>query len=92
MELLWATMQCVASIPCLIQELLWGCVFRFGSGYQSKFIADFTWGGTEGTTDHHIEKAIKTIERVYERRKLKLSDKEILMLKFVFKQTEKLRI
>ena len=68
------------------------CASVFGSGYQSKFIADFTWGGTEGTTDHHIEKAIKTIERVYERRKLKLSDKEILMLKFVFKQTEKLRI
>ena len=63
----------------------------FGGGFPPKFIPDFTWGGSDGISENHIEKAIETIQRVYDRRKKKLETKEINMLKTVFKKTEKHR-
>lgn len=67
------------------------CANVFGGGFPSKFIPDFTWGGTGEITEHQIEKAIETIQRVYDRRKLKLDTNETAMIKAVFKKTEKLR-
>lgn len=67
------------------------CANIFGGGFPSKFIPDFTWGGSDGITEHQIEKAIEMIQRVYDRRKKKLGSAEISMLKTIFKKTEKLR-
>lgn len=63
----------------------------FGGGFPAKHIPDFIWGGTNGIEEYQIEKAIETIQRVYDRRNLKLEASEIAMLKTVFKKTEKLR-
>lgn len=67
------------------------CANIFGGGFPAKFVPDFSWGGTDGITEHQIEKAIETIQRVYDRRKKKLEAIEISMLKAVFKKTGKLR-
>ncbi|MCX6311273.1 MAG: GlmU family protein [Bacteroidetes bacterium] len=63
----------------------------FGGGFPAKFIPDFSWGGGDGLSEYQFEKAVETIQRVYERRKIKLDAKEIAMLKTVFKKTEKHR-
>lgn len=63
----------------------------FGGGFPPKFIPDFSWGGSEGFSEHQVEKAIETIQRVYDRRKKKLEPPEITMLKAVFKKTSKFR-
>jgi UDP-N-acetylglucosamine diphosphorylase/glucosamine-1-phosphate N-acetyltransferase len=63
----------------------------FGGGFPPKFIPDFSWGGAEGFSEHQVEKAIETIQRVYDRRKKKLEPAEITMLKTIFKKTAKHR-
>jgi UDP-N-acetylglucosamine diphosphorylase/glucosamine-1-phosphate N-acetyltransferase len=63
----------------------------FGDGFPPKFIPDFTWGGANGFSEYNLEKALETIQRVYERRKKKLSKEEIALLKAVFQKTEKYR-
>lgn len=63
----------------------------FGGGFPSKFFPDFSWGGAEGLSEYQFEKAVETIQRVYDRRKIKLEAKEITMLKVVFEKTKKLR-
>lgn len=63
----------------------------FGGGFPPKFIPDFSWGGSEGFSENQVEKAIETIQRVYDRRKKKLDSKEIAMIKAVFKKTAKYR-
>jgi UDP-N-acetylglucosamine diphosphorylase/glucosamine-1-phosphate N-acetyltransferase len=63
----------------------------FGGGFPPKFIPDFAWGGGDGFLEHQFEKAVETIQRVYDRRGKKLETKEIAMLKTIFKKTEKQR-
>ena len=63
----------------------------FGGGFPGKFIPDFTWGGSDGLTEHRFEKAIETIREVYKRRNKQLSPEETAMLKAVFKHTGKYR-
>ncbi|MEZ4888776.1 MAG: GlmU family protein [Chitinophagales bacterium] len=59
----------------------------FGSGFPSKFIPSFAWGGSEGFTTHKIDKAIETAKRVYERRGLLFSKLEEEVLKTIFEET-----
>ncbi|MEO5642542.1 MAG: putative sugar nucleotidyl transferase [Bacteroidia bacterium] len=63
----------------------------FGGGFPPKFIPDFSWGGSDGLSEHQFGKAIETIQRVYHRRSKKLEVKETAMLKAVFNKTEKQR-
>ncbi len=63
----------------------------FGGGFPPKFIPDFAWGGSEGFLENQLDKAVETIQRVYDRRNKKLETKEIGMLKAIFKKTEKQR-
>jgi UDP-N-acetylglucosamine diphosphorylase/glucosamine-1-phosphate N-acetyltransferase len=63
----------------------------FGDGFPPKFIPDFAWGGSEGFSEYNPEKALETIRRVYERRKLKLSTQETMLLNAIFQKTEKYR-
>ena len=63
----------------------------FGGGFPPKFIPDFGWGGSEGFKEYRFEKALETIGRVYERRKKKLTEAEIEMLRTVFDKTSQYR-
>jgi UDP-N-acetylglucosamine diphosphorylase/glucosamine-1-phosphate N-acetyltransferase len=63
----------------------------FGGGFPRKFIPDFVWGGAEGFTEHHFEKAVETIREVYKRRYKQLQQPELNMLKAIFKKSEKYR-
>ena len=63
----------------------------FGNGFPPKFIPDFSWGGSEGLTDYRFEKAIETIERVYQRRSMSLSKPETEMLKAVLEKSASFR-
>jgi UDP-N-acetylglucosamine diphosphorylase/glucosamine-1-phosphate N-acetyltransferase len=45
----------------------------FGGGFPSKFIPSFSWGGSDGFEQYHIEKAIQTAQAVMKRRNASLS-------------------
>lgn len=63
----------------------------FGAGYPRNFIPSFSWGGPQGMSVYPFDKAIETVEKVYQRRKLVLSDQEREILKQIFIETEKYR-
>jgi UDP-N-acetylglucosamine diphosphorylase/glucosamine-1-phosphate N-acetyltransferase len=63
----------------------------FGGGFPPAFIPDFSWGGPEELTEYRLDKAIETIERVYQRRNKTLEAGERAMLKAVFDRTAHLR-
>lgn len=45
----------------------------FGAGFPRNFVPDFSWGGAQGFTVYKIDTALETMERVLERRKMKLN-------------------
>ncbi|MFP4047878.1 MAG: GlmU family protein, partial [Bacteroidales bacterium] len=48
----------------------------FGEGFPRNFIPSFSWGGTKGFKVYKIEKAFEVAEKVMQRRKKCLDDKE----------------
>ncbi|MCS6821254.1 MAG: GlmU family protein [Microscillaceae bacterium] len=58
----------------------------FGSGFPSKFIPSFSWGGAEGFTLHQIDKVLETAQRVVERRGKTLSEKDKNLLTYLFEE------
>jgi UDP-N-acetylglucosamine diphosphorylase/glucosamine-1-phosphate N-acetyltransferase len=67
------------------------CANIFGGGFPPKFLPAFTWGGANGIIENDFNRAMETILRVYERRKKKLENNEIEVLKAVFNKTEPYR-
>lgn len=63
----------------------------FGTGFPPKFVPSFSWGGSEGFKSYRLEEAIEVASRVYERRGMKLDDKEQKILKHLFEATTKFR-
>jgi hypothetical protein len=63
----------------------------FGGGFPPTFIPDFSWGGAEEFMEYRLDKALETIERVYQRRDKTLEAGERAMLKAVFDRTTHLR-
>jgi len=59
----------------------------FGSGFPSKFIPSFTWGGAEEMTNYDFNKAMETIVRVMTRRHKTLTPAEIEMYRHIFETT-----
>jgi UDP-N-acetylglucosamine diphosphorylase/glucosamine-1-phosphate N-acetyltransferase len=64
----------------------------FGAGFPRNIIADFSWGGAQGTTTYQLNKAIETAKKVYERRGLQFDEIEQAIFKHIFEQTEKGRM
>ena len=63
----------------------------FGGGFPPTHIPSFSWGGAESMETYKIDKMLETAHRVYDRRAMKLSDEEIIILQTVFDQTKKYR-
>ncbi len=63
----------------------------FGPGYPRNFIPSFSWGGAAGFSEYPLPKVYETIERVMERRNLKLSDIDRHILAHIFEITRKYR-
>jgi UDP-N-acetylglucosamine diphosphorylase/glucosamine-1-phosphate N-acetyltransferase len=63
----------------------------FGTGFPPKFIPSYSWGGSEGFKTYRLEEAVEVASRVYERRGLKLDDREQKILKYLFDATTKFR-
>ena len=63
----------------------------FSAGFPRNFIPDFAWGGAHGFDVYTLEKMLQTAEKVFERRNMKLDDKEAAILSHVFDITQKYR-
>jgi len=63
-----------------------------GHGFQRNFVASFSWGNSSvGFTTFEVNKAIEIAERVYERREMKLDEKDKNILKYLHKMTREYR-
>ncbi|MXV15960.1 putative sugar nucleotidyl transferase [Hufsiella ginkgonis] len=67
------------------------CANVFGAGFPKNFIPDFSWGGSAGIETYRLEKLFDTVERVFERRDIKLDAATRRMLTAIFEKTEKYR-
>lgn len=63
----------------------------YGAGFPRNFIASFTWGGPQGTTNYRLDKALDTADRMMKRRGLEVDDIERSILEHVFQVTEEFR-
>jgi len=63
----------------------------FGAGFLKNFIPSFSWGGQTGMTEYSLTKAFETIDKVFERRSLSLTEIDRKILQAVFNLTEKYR-
>ncbi len=63
------------------------CTNVFGSGFPSKFIPSFSWGGVDTVATHRTDKAFETMERVMARRKQELTVADRLILMRVFEES-----
>ena len=59
----------------------------FGGDFPPKYIPSFSWGGSAGSTEYDLQKAIQTAERVVARRNLTLSEGHKQILASIFEQT-----
>jgi len=55
----------------------------FGSGFPSKDVPSFSWGGSEGFENYDVEKAVETARKVMARRKVTMSSAYESMFRFV---------
>ena len=63
----------------------------FGSGFPSKYIPSFSWGGRDAVTTYDIDKSIETGKRVMARRSKEMSDAEEKLFRKIFDLTKKER-
>lgn len=63
------------------------CCNIFGADFPPKFVPSFSWGGSEGLTEHDVEKAIETAQAVMARRDRELTPAGEKVLRHVFELT-----
>ena len=63
------------------------CANVFGSGFPPKHIPSFSWGGAEGFDVHELPKAMATMQRVMERRGVKLTQMDEQLYAALFDRT-----
>ena len=63
----------------------------YGAGFPRNFIASFTWGGPQGTTNYRLDKALDTADRMMKRRGLEVEGAEKAILEHVHQITEEYR-
>ena len=56
----------------------------FGGNFPPKYIPSYSWGGADGFTTYHFEKAMEVAEAVMQRRNKKLNENQISILKHLF--------
>ncbi len=59
----------------------------FGSGFPSKYIPSFSWGGSEWLRTYDISKCIEVAKIVMQRRNIILSESEELLLHKIYELT-----
>ncbi len=63
----------------------------FGAGFPRNFIPSFSWGGPQGFILFTLSKAYEAIDRMKERRGIRIDEKEKRMLEHIFNNTKKYR-
>ncbi|NMM50360.1 GlmU family protein [Marinigracilibium pacificum] len=63
----------------------------FGAGFPRNFIPSYSWGGPQGLTTFHINKALQSAEIVMKRRGKELDEVEREILTHIFEETSKYR-
>lgn len=63
----------------------------YGAGLPPKFVPSFSWGSDKSYTTYDIEKSLETMRRVMVRRNVKLTAPYEMLVRDVFKMTEKER-
>ena len=63
----------------------------FGADFPPKFIPSFSWGGNRWLLTYSFDKSIEVAKRVMERRKVKLEEADLKILKTIFEREEKYR-
>jgi UDP-N-acetylglucosamine diphosphorylase/glucosamine-1-phosphate N-acetyltransferase len=63
----------------------------FGSGFPSKEIPSFSWGGNEGFITYDVEKSIQTATRVLKRRNNDMSEADRELFRKIFNMTKESR-
>ena len=64
----------------------------FGTGFPSKEIPSFSWGGSEGMIKYKVEKSIETAKNVLERRNIKMSDPDKKLFMDIYEMTRDARM
>lgn len=59
----------------------------FGSGYQTKHIPSFSWGGADDFQEYDLDKALETASIVMARRNVELSPEYLRLNSLIFKLT-----
>jgi len=59
----------------------------FGAGFPPTHIPSFSWGAAQGFETYRLEKMLETTEKVFGRRKLKLSPEDKAILKHIYNDT-----
>ncbi|WP_069659413.1 putative sugar nucleotidyl transferase [Arcticibacter eurypsychrophilus] len=67
------------------------CANIFGAGFPANFVPDFSWGGGKHSIEYRLDKAMETIERVFDRRNKDLDDIDKNILSEVFDLTKHYR-
>ncbi|MDQ3099833.1 MAG: GlmU family protein [Bacteroidota bacterium] len=60
----------------------------YGSGFPTKHVPGFSWGGADGFAVHEFDKAIMTARKVMERRKMPLTELDVAILRHVFQREQ----
>lgn len=63
----------------------------FGSGFPRNFVPSFAWGGASGFQEYRVDKALQTMDRVMQRRGLKVTPDIEVMIEHVYKETAQYR-
>jgi len=62
----------------------------FGSGMPPKFVASFSWGGSQGFQEYRLDKALEVARKMMERRKQPFSERYRKLFEEVYEQTKRM--
>ncbi len=63
----------------------------FDSGFPSKFVPSYSWGGSKGFDEYQLSKMFEVAEMVMKRRSVDLTDSDKKILTAIFEQTAEYR-
>ena len=63
----------------------------FGSGFPSKNIPSFSWGGSESLTEYKLEKAVEVAKEVLKRRNVEFTEVDEKLFNKIFEMTSSQR-
>lgn len=63
----------------------------FGAGFPRNFIPSFSWGGHAGVKEYRLDKAIETMSKVLERRKLRMTETDNKIMNHIYNESAEYR-